>query len=64
VPQPYGRIAAGAVANASGVALGTREVHRFTVVARRGASRADVDLDTSVDDLRVNDLEAVEVGRG
>jgi len=51
----------GAVADASDVALVTRDVDRSTVVARRAASRSDVDLDTPVDDLRVNDLEAVEV---
>jgi hypothetical protein len=61
VPQQHGRIAVGAVTDASDVALVTRDVDRSTVVARRAASRSNVDLNTPVDDLRVNDLEAVEV---
>jgi hypothetical protein len=55
VPQQHGRIAAGAVADASDVALVTRDVERSTVVARRATGRSHLDLDGPVDDLRIDD---------
>jgi hypothetical protein len=60
VPQQHGRVAASAIANASDVALVTRNIERSTVVARRAAGRSHLDLDAPVYELRIDDLEAVE----
>ncbi len=59
VPQQHGRIAARPVADASEVALVTGDIEGPAVEARGDSDRSHLDLEPSVDDLRIDDPKPV-----